>query len=75
MSNVVCINLEQATPQQVLAQAYSQAQAGQIRDVVLIATRPDGEMEFAMANCTPADLAVAALYLAAEARKALKIEG
>ncbi len=75
MSNVHPIHPEKATPQQILAQAYAQAQAGDIRDVVIVYAHQDGEMGIAYAGCAPSDLAVAALYVAAEARKALKIEG
>ena len=35
MSNVHPIHPEKATPQQILAQAYAQAQAGEIRDVLV----------------------------------------
>jgi len=73
MSNVHPIHPEKATPQQILAQAYAQAQAGDIRDVVIVYSRPDGEIKIAHAGCVPSDLAVAALIVEAEARKALEI--
>lgn len=75
MSNVHPIYPEKATPQQILAQAYAQAQAGDIRDVVIVYSHHDGGMKIAHAWCEASDLAVAALVVEAEARKALKIEG
>lgn len=75
MSNVHVLRPMGATPQELLAHAYSQAVAGEIKDVVIVVTRSDGEIETAYAGCLPGDLAVAALMIEDEARKMLQIEG
>ena len=73
MAEIHVIKTEHATPQQVLAHAYGRAQAGELRDVIIVATETDGTMQIAWAGCSGADLAVAALYVQAEAAKQLKL--
>jgi len=74
VAEVHTIHEERATPQQVLAQAYARAQSGAYADVVIVATKQDGSMDIGWASCAASDLAVAALYIEAEARKLLKME-
>lgn len=70
-AEVVVLEPSKATTKAVLAQAYAMADRGELLDVVIVATKKDGDIDLSYSGCGGADLATAALVLNVAATKAL----